>query len=99
MRTTAFILGFGVAIAGLALIPLLLRFKFSQDVARLNSGDYSGLLAAYSDDFVLHFNEGDHRWSGDWLGKNGMERFLQSFAAAHVQARSERSRSADRHRH
>jgi len=85
MRTKGFILGSGVAIAGRALILQLLRFKFSRDVARLNTGDYSGLLAAYSDDFVLHFNEGDHRWSGDWVGKNGMERFLQNFTAAHVQ--------------
>jgi hypothetical protein len=61
MRTKGFILGFGVAIAGRALIPQLLRFKFVRDVSRLNAGDYSSLLAAYGDDFVLHFNEGDHR--------------------------------------
>jgi ketosteroid isomerase-like protein len=85
MRTKGFILGFGVATAGRALIPQLLRLKFVRDVSRLNSGDYSSLLAAYGDDFVLHFNEGDHRWSGDWVGKAGMERFLQNFTAAHIQ--------------
>jgi len=85
MRTRGFMLGVGVAIAVRALIPQLLRFKFGRDLRRLNAGDYSGLLGAYSDDFVLHFNEGDHRWSGDWVGKAGMERFLQNFTAAHIQ--------------
>jgi ketosteroid isomerase-like protein len=85
MRTRSFILGFGVAVAVRALIPKLLRFKFGRDVRRLNGGEYSSLLGAYSDDFVLHFNEGDHRWSGDWIGKAGMERFLQNFTSARVQ--------------
>ncbi len=85
MRTKGFILGFSLATASRALIPHLLLLKFGRDVRRLNAGDYSGLLAAYSDDFVLHFNEGDHRWSGDWVGKTGMERFLQNFTAAHIQ--------------
>jgi len=85
MRTKGFVLGFSVAIASRALIPRLLRLKFARDVRRLNVGDYSGLLAAYSDDFVLHFNQGDHRWSGDWVGKAGMERFLQNFTDAHIQ--------------
>jgi hypothetical protein len=61
MRAKGFILGFGLATAGRALIPRLLLLKFARDVRRLNAGDYSGLLAAYADDFVLHFNEGDHR--------------------------------------
>jgi ketosteroid isomerase-like protein len=85
MRAKGYILGFSVAIAGRALIPQLLRFKFARDVRRLNAGDYSSLLGAYGDDFILHFNEGDHRWSGDWVGKEGMERFLQNFTAAHLQ--------------
>jgi ketosteroid isomerase-like protein len=85
MRIKDFILGFGVAVAGRSFIPFLLRFKFGRDVGRLNAGNYSNLLNAYADDFVLHFNEGDHRWSGDWKGKAGMERFLQNFTAAHIQ--------------
>ncbi len=85
MRVKGLIVGFSVAIAGRALVPVLLRLKFVQDVGRLNRGDYSSLLAAYSDDFVLHFNEGEHRWSGDWKGTAGMERFLQSFTAARIQ--------------
>jgi ketosteroid isomerase-like protein len=85
MRAREFAFGFCAAIAGRALIPRLLLLKFGRDVKRLNEGDYSGLLAAYSDDFVLHFNEGDHRWSGDWIGKAGVERFLQNFTAAGIQ--------------
>ncbi len=85
MWKKGFVLGFGCATVGRALLPRLLRLKFEQDLQRLNAGDYTSLLAAYSDDFVLHFNEGDHRWSGDWIGKAGMERFLQNFAAARMQ--------------
>ncbi len=85
MRTRGLILGFSLATAARMLIPQLLLRKFARDVRRLNAGDYSSLLAAYADHFVLHFNEGDHRWSGDWVGKAGMERFLQNFTAAHIQ--------------
>jgi hypothetical protein len=85
MWKKGFVLGFGCATAGRALLPGLLRLKFGQDLKRLNAGDYTSLLAAYSDDFVLHFNEGDHRWSGDWIGKAGMERFLQNFTRARIQ--------------
>jgi ketosteroid isomerase-like protein len=85
MRVKNFVLGFSVAVTGRALIPQLLLRKFARDVRRLDRGDYSSLLAAYSDNFVLHFNEGEHRWSGDWEGKAGMERFLQNFTAAHIQ--------------
>ena len=84
MRARDFALGFCAAATGRALLPQLLLLKFGRDVRRLNEGDYSGLLAAYGDDFVLHFNEGDHRWSGEWIGKAGMERFLQNFTAAGI---------------
>jgi hypothetical protein len=53
MRGKDFAFGFCAAIAGRALIPKLLLLKFGRDVKRLNEGDYSGLLAAYSEDFVL----------------------------------------------
>ena len=54
-------------------------------MAKLNSGDYKPLLDAYADDMVLHFNEGPHRWSGEWVGKAAMDRFLQNYVAARVQ--------------
>src|SRR5580658_5859151 len=78
-------LGAAGAIVARSFFIRLLVLKFGRDVEKLNAGDYSGLLGAYGDDFVLHFNEGDHRWAGDWVGKAGMERFLQSFAAARLQ--------------
>jgi ketosteroid isomerase-like protein len=85
MRWRSLLLGACVATAGRALVPRLLLLKFARDVAKLNAGDHASLLAAYADDFVLHFNEGDHRWSGDWVGKSGMERFLENFTAANLQ--------------
>jgi len=80
-------IGLGVA-AGLgarALVPVALRGKLTGDVARLNAGDPSTLLATYADEAVLHFPRGDHRFAGPWRGKPAIERFLRTFVAAHVQ--------------
>lgn len=77
--------GAGLALGARALLPRLLLLKFSRDVARLNAGDHSALLDAYADDFVLHFNDGPHRWAGDWVGKEGMDRFLREFTRAGIQ--------------
>ncbi len=77
--------GAALALGARALLPRLLVLKFSGDVAKLNAGDHTALLDAYADDVVLHFNEGPHRWSGDWVGKAGMDRFLQNFTAAGIQ--------------
>lgn len=85
MHLKSFILGAKAAIIGRALLPKLLGVKFRRDVARLNAGDRSTLLAAYADDAVLHFNDGDHRWAGDWVGRRAVDRFLQNFTAAKVQ--------------
>lgn len=85
MRWRSLLIGACLATAGRAVVPRLLLLKFTRDVAKLNAGDHTSLLAAYADDFVLHFSEGDHRWSGDWIGKSGMDRFLQNFTAAKIQ--------------
>jgi ketosteroid isomerase-like protein len=77
--------GAALGLGARALLPRLLVLKFKPDVAKLNAGDHKSLLDAYSDDFVLHFNEGPHRWSGDWVGKAAMDRFLQNFTAAGIQ--------------
>ena len=77
--------GAALALGARALLPRALMLKFSGDVAKLNAGDHTALLDAYADDFVLHFAEGPHRWSGDWAGKAGMDRFLQNFTAAGIQ--------------
>jgi ketosteroid isomerase-like protein len=84
MRLKSFLAGMAAATAGRALLPRLLLLKFGRDVKRLNAGDYSPLLKAYADDAVLHFNAGEHRWSGDWVGKRNIDRFLQNFTAARV---------------
>ncbi len=85
MKLTTLLAGAALGLAARALFPRLLLAKFSGDVAKLNAGDHSALLDAYADDFVLHFNDGPHRWAGDWVGKAGMDRFLQTFTAAGVQ--------------
>ena len=85
MNTKSVLTGAVIAAAGRALLPKLLLAKFGRDVAKLNAGDHSTLLDAYADDAVIHFNDGDHRWSGDWIGKPSIDRFLQNFTAAKVQ--------------
>ena len=77
--------GAALALGARALFPRLLLLKFRPDVAKLNAGDYKPLLGSYADDFVLHFNVGPHRWSGDWVGKPAFDRFLQNFTAAGLQ--------------
>jgi ketosteroid isomerase-like protein len=77
--------GAALALGARALLPRLLLLRFSGDVARLNAGDHKGLLGNYADDFVLHFHDGPHRWAGDWVGKAGMDSFLQNFTAAGIQ--------------
>ncbi len=85
MHLKSLLAGSALAIAGRALFPQLLLAKFGRDVAKLNAGDHSTLLNAYADDAVLRFNDGDHRWAGDWVGRAGIDRFLQNFTAAKVQ--------------
>jgi ketosteroid isomerase-like protein len=85
MHPKSAIAGAALAAAGRVLLPRLLLVKFGRDVARLNAGDHSTLLDAYADDAVLRFNDADHRWAGDWVGKAGIDRFLQNFTAAKLQ--------------
>jgi ketosteroid isomerase-like protein len=85
MKLRPVLAGAALALGARALLPRVLLLKFSGDVAKLNAGNHAALLDAYADDFVLHFPEGPHRWSGDWVGKAGMDRFLQSFTAAGIQ--------------
>ncbi len=85
MHLKSAVTGAGLAIAGRALLPQLLLVKFGRDVKKLNAGDHSTLLDAYAEHAVLRFNDGDHRWAGDWVGKANIDRFLQNFANAKVQ--------------
>jgi ketosteroid isomerase-like protein len=77
--------GAAAAVAGRAALPQLLLLKFGRDVRRLNAGDRSTLLRSYADDAILRFNDGEHRWAGEWVGRAGIDRFLQNFTAAKVQ--------------
>ena len=74
--------GAGAAIAVRAVLPRLALLKLRRDVRLLNEGDYEPTLAGYADDAVMRFNEGPHRWSGDYRGKAAIERFLREFTAA-----------------
>lgn len=85
MMLIALFAGALLAVGGRALLARALLAKFEQDVRRLNAGDHSGLLSAYADDAVLRFNVGDHRFSGDWVGREQIERFLRNFTSAGVQ--------------
>ena len=77
--------GAGAAIAVRALLPRVVLLKLRSDVRRLNASDYKQLPAGYADDAVLHFNDGPHRWSGDYRGKPAIERFLRECTAAGLQ--------------
>lgn len=67
----------------------LLAAKFRGDVARLNGGDQSSLLAAYAENAMLLFNDGPHRWAGPnrgrHVGRQAIAAFLQEYVAARVQ--------------
>src|SRR6185437_14060155 len=85
MKLRSLLLGAALALAARAALPRLLMLKFAPSVAKLNAGDHAELLDAYADDIVLHFHEGPHRWSGEWVGKAEMDRFLQMFTASKIQ--------------
>ncbi|MBV9195145.1 MAG: nuclear transport factor 2 family protein [Solirubrobacterales bacterium] len=84
MHRRGVIAGAMLALIGRSLLVQLLLLKLGRDVRKLNAGDYSSLLDAYAEDIVLHFNDGGHRWAGDWVGKAGVARFLQNFTAARI---------------
>jgi ketosteroid isomerase-like protein len=85
MQLVGVITGAAIAVAGRALLPQLLLVKFGRDVRRLNAGDHSTLLRSYAGDAILRFNDGEHRWAGEWVGRAAIDRFLQNFTAAKVQ--------------
>jgi ketosteroid isomerase-like protein len=85
MKLRSLLAGAALALAARAALPRLLMLRFAPSVARLNAGDHKPLLDAYSDDIVLHFHQGPHRWSGEWVGKPEMDRFLQMFTASKIQ--------------
>src|SRR5829696_5777768 len=73
------ILGIVLALVLRALFLRLLLVKLRRDVAALNAGDHKPLLAGYAEDAVLVFTEGDHRWSGTYVGRAAIGEFLEGF--------------------
>lgn len=71
-----------VAAAARRLLVGAISIRLRRDVRSLNTGDYRPLLASFAEDAVLKFNEGEHRWSGEYRGKPAIETFLRSFVAA-----------------
>jgi ketosteroid isomerase-like protein len=90
MKLLNLLAGAALALAARAALPRLLLLKFAPSVAKLNAGDHEPLLDAYAEDFVLHFNDGPHRWRGDWVGKAGFDAFLRNFTAAGIQGEIKR---------
>jgi ketosteroid isomerase-like protein len=86
MKTThGLVLGAAAAFGARALMNRIVLEKLRADVRKLDGGDYSALLSGYSDDAVLHFTDGDHRWAGDHVGKEAIERFLRDYTHAGMQ--------------
>lgn len=84
-RMLTLALGSLLGIAAREAAVAALAAKLRRDLVTLNRGDYEPLLAGFSDDAVLHFNDGPHRWAGDHVGKPAIERFLGEFVDAGLQ--------------
>lgn len=82
MHMPSLLAGVAGALAVRAALPRVLKYKVRHDLERLNAGDPGPMLAGFSDDAVLHFHHGAHRWSGTHTGKDAIARFLQDFVTA-----------------
>lgn len=67
-----------VLVLRIVLIRLML-VKLRRDVAALNAGDHKPLLSGYAKDAVIVFNDGEHRWGGDHVGRDAIDSFLANF--------------------
>lgn len=81
----AALVGCAAATAVRPTLRYLLWARLRRDLQALNAGDYRPLLANYTDDAVLRFHYGQHRWSGEHRGKPAIEHFLRNFTAAGLQ--------------
>lgn len=77
--------GAAVAVGARMVMHRVLLARFRSDVHRLNAGQPDRLLAAYAEDAVLRFHEGDHRWSGTHRGRAAIADFLRDFIEAGLQ--------------
>jgi len=85
MHKRSILVGAAIAVTVRASLPVLLRAQLRSALKRLNTGDYEPLLDGFTDDAVLYFNEGPHRWSGPHVGRDGIERFLKNFVTARLE--------------
>jgi len=83
--SSAAIAGFGGAIAARALFLRLLELRFRRVTRALNAGDFRPLLSNYSENAVLRFNDGEHRWAGEHRDRAAIARFLENFVGAGLQ--------------
>lgn len=84
-QSAALALGAGLAVGMRAALRQALLAKFRNDVRKFNDGNPDGLLAAYDDDAVLRFHDGQHRWAGTHRGKEAIGRFLRNMVDAGIQ--------------
>ncbi len=73
------LIGFVLLVAFRVAVIRLLLVKLRRDVSALNAGDHLPLLSGYAKDAVIEFNDGDHRWSGNHVGRAAIESFLANF--------------------
>jgi ketosteroid isomerase-like protein len=73
------LIGLILFVVGRVAVHRLLLAKLRRDVAALNGGDHLPLLSGYAKDAVLVFTEGDHRWSGTYVGREAIGEFLEGF--------------------
>jgi ketosteroid isomerase-like protein len=84
-QSTALAVGACLAVGIRVVLRHALLAKFRHDVCELNAGRPDGLLAAYDEDAVLRFHDGQHRWAGTHRGKQAIGRFLQNMVEAGLQ--------------
>ena len=84
-RLRGLALGACTMVAAKAIFTRAALVKIRRDFSALNRGDYEPALASFSEDAVLHFNDGAHRWAGDHRGKAAIARFMRNYVAAGLQ--------------
>jgi ketosteroid isomerase-like protein len=84
-RLRAMALGACAMVCAKAIFTRVVLFKTRRDFGALGRGDYEPALASFSENAVLHFNDGAHRWAGDHRGKAAIARFMRNYIAAGLQ--------------
>lgn len=56
----------------------IVSFLIRRAVRRVNAGDIGPMLGSFANDAILVF-PGDHSWSGEYKGRDEIEKFLRRF--------------------